>query len=265
MTRGGDDFHARSVAWLENGARDDPPRDIAVHANSCPICAMQAAALDGLAIIDPGRAVRPPSRLGPLALAPSVTWNRAAIVVGAILLTVGIGAVASSLIRGTTPLPEGGLLGGVGTPAATASPTPSLDATGTPSGSASASATDSSTPIPTATTGAGATKPPFATPPPPPPFATPSPPFVTPPPFFTPRPTIVPTPVPTAVPTPIPTPIPTPVATPVPTPVPTATPTPTASPTPVLDDCADGIDNDGDLLIDGLDPGCLRDGNEASA
>ena len=98
MTLGGDEFHTRSVAWLENGARDDPPRDVAVHANSCPICAMQAAALDGLAIIDPGRAPRPPSRLGPLTLAPSLTWNRAAIVIGAILLTVGIGrwALASS-------------------------------------------------------------------------------------------------------------------------------------------------------------------------
>ena len=121
MTLGGDEFHTRSVAWLENGARDDPPRDVAVHANSCPICAMQAAALDGLAIIDPGRALRPPSRLGPLTLAPSLTWNRAAIVIGAILLTVGIGAVGASLIRGGGP--AAGHPGGDRHAGATASPT----------------------------------------------------------------------------------------------------------------------------------------------
>ena len=39
MTRTGDELHARSMAWLEDGARDDPPRDVAVHASSCPICA----------------------------------------------------------------------------------------------------------------------------------------------------------------------------------------------------------------------------------
>jgi hypothetical protein len=33
----------------------------------------------------------------------------------------------------------------------------------------------------------------------------------------------------------------------------------------VPDDCEDGVDNDGDSLIDVLDPGCLLDGNEASA
>jgi hypothetical protein len=31
------------------------------------------------------------------------------------------------------------------------------------------------------------------------------------------------------------------------------------------DDCEDGVDNDGDSLIDVLDPGCLLDGNEVSA
>jgi hypothetical protein len=33
-------------------------------------------------------------------------------------------------------------------------------------------------------------------------------------------------------------------------------PSPTPSPTPAPDDCADGIDNDGDSLIDAADPGC---------
>jgi hypothetical protein len=78
---------------------------------------------------------------------------------------------------------------------------------------------------------------------------------------------VVPTPVPsppqTAEPTPVPaTPSPTPVpATPSPTPVlPTPSPTPTVAPTPeppVVPACTDGVDNDGDLLIDWpLDLGC---------
>jgi hypothetical protein len=40
-------------------------------------------------------------------------------------------------------------------------------------------------------------------------------------------------------------------------------PTPDATPQP--DDCEDAVDNDGDTLIDGDDPGCLLDGNEPSA
>jgi hypothetical protein len=48
-------------------------------------------------------------------------------------------------------------------------------------------------------------------------------------------------------------------------PTPPPTPAPTPEPTPVPDDCADFVDNDGDFLIDLADPGCLLDGNEASA
>jgi hypothetical protein len=72
---------------------------------------------------------------------------------------------------------------------------------------------------------------------------------------------------------------PTPTPNPIPTPTPQITaeislppgvtpapPTPTPIPTPTPpDDCEDGVDNDGDLLIDELDPGCILDGNEASA
>ncbi|MEO8245690.1 MAG: hypothetical protein ABI622_01100 [Chloroflexota bacterium] len=57
------------------------------------------------------------------------------------------------------------------------------------------------------------------------------------------------------------TPRPTVRATPEPTP--TLAPSPTPRPSP--DDCANGIDDDGDLLIDAADPGCVLDGNEASA
>lgn len=49
---------------------------------------------------------------------------------------------------------------------------------------------------------------------------------------------------------------------------PSPEPTPTPTPTPdesILDDCANGIDDDGDTFVDGDDPGCALDGNEASA
>ena len=51
------------------------------------------------------------------------------------------------------------------------------------------------------------------------------------------------------------TPSPSPSPTPSPTPEETPTPGPTPTPPPVTQ-CADGIDNDGDLLVDLLDPGC---------
>jgi hypothetical protein len=71
----------------------------------------------------------------------------------------------------------------------------------------------------------------------------------------TPEPTPVPTPEPTPVPTPEPTPVPTVEITPSPSPI--ETPVPTASASAAVNECTDGIDNDGDGLIDLLDPGCL--------
>jgi hypothetical protein len=50
----------------------------------------------------------------------------------------------------------------------------------------------------------------------------------------------------------------------VPTPDPTPEPTPDPTPEPP-DDCADGIDNDDDLLTDFLDPGCILAGDEGAA
>ena len=61
--------------------------------------------------------------------------------------------------------------------------------------------------------------------------------------------------------TPTPTPVP---ATPTPSPQPTEAPIPTPSPTMSVD-CSDGVDNDGDLFVDLLDPGCLLFGDEFRA
>ena len=93
------------------------------------------------------------------------------------------------------------------------------------------------------------------------------PPCPTPTPVPTDPPTPAPTPPPTPPPTPAPTPPPTPDPTPVPTPDPTPLPTPDPTPMPTLpaDDCDDGVDNDGDLLADLLDPGCVLAGDESAA
>ena len=91
----------------------------------------------------------------------------------------------------------------------------------------------------------------------------------------TPEPTVAPTPEPTPPPTPEPTVAPTPEPTPPPTPEPTVEPTPEPTPEPTVEptpeptlaptpeptaapvsECADGIDNDGDQLVDLADPGC---------
>jgi len=76
-----------------------------------------------------------------------------------------------------------------------------------------------------------------------------------------------PSPAPSVEPAPTPTqpPTPTPAPTLDPTPAPTPEPTPDPTPDPPTSNCADGIDNDHDLLIDGLDPGCILDGDELSA
>ena len=110
------------------------------------------------------------------------------------------------------------------------------------------------------------------TPAPPPPTAAPTPAPVPPPPTAAPTPAPVPPP-PTAAPTPAPVPPP-PTAAPTPAPVPpppTAAPTPTATPPPEPTDspvpaCSDGIDNDGDLLVDWpLDLGCTAPGDPDEA
>lgn len=74
-------------------------------------------------------------------------------------------------------------------------------------------------------------------------------------------PTLEPTPAPTTTPSPTPDPTPSPTPDP-PDPTPSPTPDPTPSP-PIASNCSDGVDNDGDLLIDGFDPGCIVGDSES--
>ena len=246
------ELHEQFRAWLLTGARDVLARDVAVHASACPDCLRTAAAFDALSAVDPGAASAPGAwEPGARFWTPrAILVARTAAGVAAAALIIAAGFVAAGSLLGPraaqiaarqSPQGEGVLGNAAGPPSASASAT----AKSSESSSASPTAEPSSP-------GAAATNPPMGGGPPPISTLQPTP---------TPRPaTVQPTPAPTPRPTPrvTPTPVPTQVPTPVPTPVPTLVPT------PVPDDCADGIDNDGDELIDGLDPGCAVDGNEAS-
>jgi hypothetical protein len=252
------DLHDRFRAWLTDGARADLPRDAALHASACEACLRDAAAFDALLAIELGSAPLPPLRAGrPARTMPALGMLRAGVGVAAVLLLavsvgIGTGALLDRRADGgstvASPSPDGeGILAGAGGPSATPASTDADEsATGDPSPSADAS---DGTPGPTPAPGAST----------PPRFATPGPTAITPP-IGTPRPTSssVATPAPTTT-SPVSTPVPTPVATPVPTPVPTPVATPAPTPVP---ECSDGVDNDGDTLIDFgsdllvNDPGC---------
>lgn len=264
------DLHGLFREWLISGAPGEPGRDVALHASACDACGRDVAALDALLAVDVAAGDVPFLPAG--APRPTVTRPVAALralsgaaAVGLLVAAAMIGAGAlrepedSRLSLGAKPTQSPdreGILGGgpslapstdrvQQSPSPTASPEESADATREPD--ASAVGAD-----------ARATPPPFIAPPPPP--ATPAPTSPA-----TPRPTAVVIPTATPAPTAPSTAAPTPTV--AATPAPTPTPTPTASPSqePPADDCEDGIDNDSDLLVDALDPGCALDGNEASA
>jgi hypothetical protein len=261
MTRRAAEPHERFDEWLLSGARGEPARDLALHASLCPACTARIRALDLLMAVDAGRAPRPLSLVG--ARRPAGALRRmglAAVALGGVTLAAALIGVASWRLidlqglaepvdenAGATPAQA--VLGGTG------------ESSQAPSPEASSAAPSSAEPAATATGGpsqaAAATVQPTS-PPVNQPGATPRPSTARPSVSASSPTSVAPSPSPTSTPTGSPTPTPPGSATP--DPAPTPTPQPSAGP----DDCADGIDNDGDLLIDGLDPGCLLDGDEAS-
>ena len=245
------DPHERFAEWLAAGAEGDPPRDAALHASMCDECMRAVAAFDSLQAIDPGAAPLPPLRA--LASDRPTPFGAARIAVGAfavILLAASVSIGATGLLRQTqsaadaSPTQGGDVLAGAPSPRSTQrlpSPTPTASARARLSASPSASEETAAPPNAT-----------FA------PTQAPPPGTQVPPPPATPEPTAPPSA--TAPPSPTPPP-----PTPSPTEAPTPTPTPSPEPTPTPDDCENGVDDDGDTLVDLLDPGCLLDGNEPSA
>lgn len=224
-------LHDDFAAWLIDGARGDPARDVAVHASACPDCLRIASAHDALVRIDPGGASAPSAP--PIAAAGRLrrpSWIlRVGASAGAVLLATIVGIAASgTLIRlptaapvgEPTPSPRGAVLGEAGgaTPLAadTRSPQRSSSATERPS----PGATTDAAPLPGA--------PPVVVPPPP--AGQPGPPA--------PLPTPTPTPAATS-PSSAPSTTPSPSVSPPPSPSPTiATDSPAATPSPCESDCS---------------------------
>lgn len=252
MTELHDDF----ARWLVSGHRDAVPRDVGLHAAGCSECGAAAAAFDALERVDPSVAPEPPLHVGPAvplgARAAVARWVAAGVTVAAAILVTGFAlanlptappaeaaqATASSAIQVGTP--GGGVLAG----GPSVEMSPSVSPRPSEGGSADAEPSAAASP-----------RPGLANPPPWYPVTTPSARGIPRPgqsaaPSRTPSPTpatsIDPTPAP-------PTPVP---ATPTPVPTPEPTPVPTPAPTPVPPACSNGVDDDGDELIDLLDPGC---------
>lgn len=188
--------HERFQDWLTAGAEGDPPRDVAVHASVCAACSRSIAALDLLAVVDPGLATMPAAPTGPergrMAMAGRLA-GATAILFAAAVLGVGMSQLIGVSRHGgpvaqASRSPEQSVLGG------TATPEPTPDVTPTPS-------QETLTPLVT-------------------PAPTPRAPVATPVPYVPPPPA------------PIPTAVPTPVVVPSDTPLPSDTPVPTAIPTP---------------------------------
>ena len=241
-----DDLHGRFSAWLQDEAPGDPPRDAAVHAAHCVRCRSAMLAFDHLLAIDPGRALLPASRgvaprgVSVLARPRLLAATAASLVVVASAAWIGAGVLAPGLLGDGTEVPpaDQGVLGGLGAGgSATPSPAPSFGGVTSESGSAAPTTTPAASEGDVddpATAAPGTAQPVPATPPPSIARST------------TPSVGQSRTPAPTA------------------TPPVTATPSPSVEPTP-FGACDDGIDNDGDLLIDIADPGCALDGNEFAA
>lgn len=244
------ELHEAFRRWLIRGHRDAVPRDVGLHAAGCPDCTLAASAFDALERIAPSAAPEPPLVLGTSTARRAGTSIRryaaagatvAAAVLVALIAAANLPMTPGGIVQATesergTPIavgtPGGAILAGVPTPEASLEPTDEPDgstgaepeATGSPRGAAAAvppwrGGPTPGTPIPSGRPGASRSP-------------APSP---------TPVSSVDPTPVPPTL-APTPTPIPSPEPTPLPTPVPAA--------------CANGVDDDGDVLVDLEDPGC---------
>ena len=192
--------HRRFSEWLTAGPEGDPPRDLAVHASVCVACRRSIAAIDLLALVDPGLAAMPmapaTAQRSGLLRAARLGGAAAGVMLGAVIVGAGVSQlIGQSDVGGpiavASQTPAQGVLDSTATPRPTvARVTPTPDETLTPLGTATPR------PLP----GRGATP--------------------------TPRQSASPTPSPTAAPTDTPTPVPT--DSPTPSQAPSPTPSPTA-------------------------------------
>ncbi|HEX2193409.1 MAG TPA: hypothetical protein VHK63_00355 [Candidatus Limnocylindria bacterium] len=250
------DLHQRFHDWLMGGSSGEPPRDVALHAAFCAECGHAMAAVDLLSLVDTGQAPMPPVNAearGPRSISPAMRAGLAAAA-GIVLGVAAWAAVPADLrppglVAPSSEQPTQGVLGGIGIGGVLLTPGPEATDEAT---AASADEPPSSTAAPPSSApGIPGSVAPSVTPQvgsetrQPEVSEIPAPSFSRPP---TARPTRSPSPRPSSAP-----------------PSPTQPTTPEPTPSPIVDDCEDGLDNDGDLLVDLADPGCLLDGNEPSA
>ena len=250
--------HRQFEAWLLSGKEGDPPQRLTSHGETCDECRSRIAAFDLLKAIDPTRAGVPPAARWTIERKRTPAPWMVLGVCGAILLallSIAGWPRSGSLGMGTGQLmPLQQVLGNTGapTPSLDAS-APSVPATASEGGVSSAEAAQSPGPLDQSAVG------PEGSPGEPAPGASPG---------ETPSGTAAPagdapvaTPPPTNAPTPRPPTAPPPTAQPTPVPTPRPTPDPTAAPS-LAANCSNGVDDDGDLLADLLDLGCVLFGDE---
>ena len=119
-----DDLHDRCAAWLLEGARGQPARDVALHATLCPSCTACIAALDLLAVVDVAAAglpaTRPIGRAARVLSGARVTGGVVAVVLLAATGGVSLAQVLAPHPLGAEPATPGSrppaqeVLGGVG-------------------------------------------------------------------------------------------------------------------------------------------------------
>lgn len=99
--------HRRFQEWLLTGAEGDPARDLALHASVCPSCQKSIAALDLLAIVDPGLAAMPAAATlaarGGMLRTQRLAGAAAGVIFSAVILGIGASQLIS-LSRRSVPI-----------------------------------------------------------------------------------------------------------------------------------------------------------------
>ena len=145
--------HRRFQEWLLTGAEGDPARDLALHASVCPSCQKSIAALDLLAIVDPGLAAMPAAATlaarGGMLRTQRLAGAAAGVIFSAVILGIGASQLIS-LSRRSVPTALASQTPSTSLIVDTATPEPSPSSPGESlSQLESASPTPIPTPVPT--------------------------------------------------------------------------------------------------------------------
>ena len=125
LRRSTDRPHRRFSSWLVAAPSGDPPRELAVHAASCPECQRIVAAMDELASVDLGLAGLPEAPATPGRFAWLIVTRRAAMAGASLAAFAAVAFIGwrfflapeeTLLGANTLPSPTQAVQGGVGSP-----------------------------------------------------------------------------------------------------------------------------------------------------